>query len=156
MAEAFQKVSDKSLSDTELGYLIDTFSQHECGYIPAKYIDALQRLENSYRIALVIDIWAPKHLWMRYFQELNILDWFEETSFSSDFGCVKPSPNGFLQVLRKMDLLPHEAIVIGDSVRRDLGGALEAGMDCALVGGAQSKEAIAVYPDLLTLSEEWR
>jgi len=156
LVETFQKVSDKFLSDTELGYLVETFASHERGYIPAKYIDALQALGNSYRLSLVIDIWAPKHLWVSYFHELNIFNWFEESSFSSDYGCVKPSPNGFLQVLRKMDLLPHEAIVIGDSVRRDLGGALEAGMDCALVGGAQSKEAIAVYPDLLTLSEEWR
>ena len=155
MAEAFRKVSNRPLSDMEIGYLVETFAQPECGYMPAKYVDALQALGNRYRLALVIDIWAPKNLWLSYFQALDIFNWFEAISFSSDCGCVKPSPKGFLQVLHEMNLLPHEAIIIGDSVRRDLGGALDAGIDCVLVGGAKSKEAIAVYPDLLTLTEEW-
>lgn len=155
LAEAFQKVSSENLSHTELSYLVDTFALHERGVIPVEYIDALRKLGNQYRLALVIDIWAPKNRWVSYFRELDILNGFEAISFSSDCGCVKPSPSGFLQVLRELNLLPHEAIVIGDSIRRDLGGATEAGIDCALVGGAQSKEAIAVYPDLLSLSKEW-
>jgi phosphoglycolate phosphatase-like HAD superfamily hydrolase len=155
LAETFQKVSGEHLSDTELGYLVATFSHHERGCIPAEYVDTLRKLGKRYRLALVIDIWAPKNLWVSYFRELDIFDWFEAISFSSDCGCVKPSPSGFLQVLHEMNLLPHEAIVIGDSVRRDLGGAMQAGIDCALVGGGQSKEAIAVYPDLLTLSKDW-
>jgi len=155
LAEAFQKVSSENLSDTELSYLVDTFAHHERGVVPVEYIDALRKLGNQYCLALVIDIWSPKRLWLSYFQDLNILNEFEAISFSSDCRCVKPSPSGFLQVLREMNLLPHEAIVVGDSVRRDLGGATEAGIDCILVGGAKSKEAIATYPDLLSLSKEW-
>ena len=155
LAETFPKVSSENLSDTELGYLVETFAHHERGVIPVEYIDALRKLGSQYRLALVIDIWAPKNLWVSYFRELNILSGFEAISFSSDCRCVKPSPSGFLLILREMNLLPHEAIVIGDSIRRDLGGATEAGIDCALVGGAQSKEAIAAYPDLLSLSKEW-
>lgn len=56
------------------------------------------------------------------------------------------------QVLTAMNLKPEEAIVIGDSARRDLGGAMASGLECLLVGGACSKNALASYPDLLMLS----
>ena len=51
--------------------------------------------------------------------------------------------------------LPKEScIVIGDSVRRDLGGAFAAGIDCILVGGALDERAIGTYPNLLELCNE--
>ena len=50
-----------------------------------------------------------------------------------------------------MQVNPQDAVVIGDSVRRDLGGATAAGIDCILVGGAQHSSALASVANLLEM-----
>lgn len=39
--------------------------------------------------------------------------------------------------------------MVGDSVRRDLGGAKAAGIDCVLVGGAEHPDARGCYENLI-------
>lgn len=152
---ALAAVAGEPLSSGEISTLTATFAMHERGHIPPAFIDALRQLATHFRLGLVIDIWAPKDLWMEYFREIGIADLFEAISFSSDHACVKPSPYGFHQVLQSMSLQPQDALFIGDSIRRDLGGAQAAGMDCVLVGGAESEQALAVYPDLVSLCRDW-
>ncbi len=156
LADTVNQVSDGYLSSTEIVNLVQTFAMHERGYIPPAYVVALKRLNQQFRLSLVIDIWAPKTVWTNYFKELGIFKCFEVISFSSDHGHVKPSAYGFLQVLNKMKLNPEMALFIGDSVRRDLGGAMAAGLDCVLVGDAQSDSALDSYSNLLTLCKEWQ
>ena len=75
-------------------------------------------------------------------------------SFSSDLGMVKPSPRPFELVLNTLGLGCSDAVVIGDSIRRDLGGAMAAGIDCILVGGATHNQALASYRDLLEFAQQ--
>jgi FMN phosphatase YigB (HAD superfamily) len=81
----------------------------------------------------------------------GVLGLCEAASFSSDCGMVKPSPQPFQSVLDRMQVSPQDAVVIGDSVRRDLGGAIAAGIDCILVGGATHSSAIGCRSSLLEL-----
>ena len=67
---------------------------------------------------------------------------------------VKPSPSPFELVVSQLDLPKEECLVVGDSVRRDLGGATAAGIDCVLVGGATDPGAAACYPGLLEFCNE--
>lgn len=154
LIDVINKVSNYSLSAEEVTLLINTFATHECGVIPEKYITALRQLKQHYSLALVIDIWSPKTVWLNYFREIKILNWFQAISFSSDHGHVKPSPFGFLQVLNQLKQPPDKALFIGDSIRRDIGGANATGLDCILVG-SKSELAIDSYPDLLTLCSDW-
>lgn len=153
--EVIKQTSNNALSDDDVSKLIETFSLHERGTISSLYINALQQLKQHYRLGLVIDIWSPKMVWINYFKELGVLDCFDAISFSSDHGHVKPSAFGFSEVLNKMELKPDGALFIGDSARRDLGGAKAAGVDCVLVGGAESEFALDSYSDLLILCREW-
>ena len=73
----------------------------------------------------------------------------EATSFSSDCGMVKPSPHPFLKVLGEMQVNPQDAVMIGDSVRHDLGGATAAGMSCILVGGARHPSELESVASLI-------
>ncbi len=75
-------------------------------------------------------------------------------SFSSDHGMIKPSPKPFELVLEKLHILNTQAIVIGDSLRRDLGGAKNAGIDCILVGGAKHQDALGAFSSLLEFSDQ--
>jgi len=153
VADAFRAVIGGDPDRAELQRLVTTFAQHECGHIPAAYATALQRLAQNYLIGFVIDIWAPKATWLREFSRLDIDNVATAVSFSSDHGMVKPSPQPFLMVLEKLGVSADKALVIGDSADRDLCGALAAGIDCVLVGGATDRRAIACVDNLLGLSE---
>jgi len=146
---AILETSRINFVEKELEILIDTFAYHELGYIPNDYIDALKKLHKNFTLAAVIDIWAPKKLWIKLFEELKIKSLFSAISFSSDHGMVKPSPKPFELVLEQLNIPSKNALMIGDSARRDLGGALGANIDCVLVGGASSPKAFREYKNLL-------
>lgn len=52
---------------------------------------------------------------------------------SSEHGMMKPHPSIFKAALELIDVVPAEALMVGDSVRHDVEGALQAGMRAALV-----------------------
>jgi len=148
---AIREVTDKTLSEDEINKIVDTFAFHELGYIPNEYAAALHKLRQRFMLAAVIDIWAPKTAWLRAFEHAGISGLFSATSFSSDHGIVKPSPKPFDLVLGQLEMASSEAIVVGDSPRRDLGGAKSAGIDCILVGGAEHPYALKSFNNLLEL-----
>jgi predicted HAD superfamily phosphohydrolase YqeG len=55
--------------------------------------------------------------------------------------------------LEEMQVTPPDAVMIGDSVRRDLGGATAAGISCILVGGAKHSSALGAVANLIDLVE---
>ncbi|MCI0563883.1 MAG: HAD family hydrolase [Nitrososphaera sp.] len=123
LESALREVAREILDGNEITKIIDTFTFHELGYIPKEYAAALHQLRQRFTLAAVIDIWAPKTAWLKEFERAGISDLFSATSFSSDHGMVKPSPKPFELVLGQLGMASSEAIVVGDSPRRDLGGA---------------------------------
>ncbi|WP_455207441.1 HAD family hydrolase [Kaarinaea lacus] len=154
LMEAIEKSSEVEISKEEIVKIIDTFAYHELGYIPQEFIDILHKLKDRFILAVVIDIWSPKKPWLDTFKKAGISKLFSASSFSSDHGMVKPSPRPFELVVNQLNLPKEECLVVGDSVRRDLGGAVAAGIDCILVGGASDPRARACYPSLLEFSNE--
>jgi FMN phosphatase YigB (HAD superfamily) len=152
--ETINNVVEQKLSREEVSKIIGTFAHHEIGNIPNEYIDVLHKLSKSYTLAVVIDIWAPKKTWLTLFKEVGIDKLFSASSFSSDHGMVKPSPKPFELVMNKLGIKKEKCLVIGDSIRRDLGGASAAGIDCVLVGVAKHTNALGCYKNLLELSYE--
>lgn len=153
LAVAISADAPIDISDHEKEKMIETFSFHEQGQISEIYVNALRKLEERFKLALVIDIWAPKAMWVHTFKALGIWKLFSAYSFSSDHGMVKPSPEPFEMVVNKLDLPKEKCLVVGDSIRRDLGGAYAAGIDCVLVGGAKSNMAIASFSSLLAFQK---
>ena len=151
LASAIHEVTGKTLAADEITRIIDTFAFHECGSILKQYAAALHALRRQFSLAAVIDIWAPKTTWLNEFERAGISAVFDATSFSSDHGIVKPSARPFELVLSQLGIAHSEAIVVGDSPRRDLGGARNAGIDCILVGGAEHPDALKSYANLLEL-----
>ncbi|MBE9032615.1 HAD family hydrolase [filamentous cyanobacterium LEGE 11480] len=151
VSEALMATGAATLSVDEVVRLVETFARHELGQVPLEYATAIWRLSQRFRLGLVIDIWAPKTLWVEALNQANILMLCEATVFSSDCRMVKPSPQPFLSVLEQMQVRPQDAVMIGDSVRRDLDGARAAGIACVLVGGATHEYADASVGNLLEL-----
>jgi HAD superfamily hydrolase (TIGR01549 family) len=151
VAHAIREVADHNLSRDELSKIVATFAHHELGIIPMDYAEALKRLRTRFQLAAVIDIWSPKGAWLSAFAHAGISSVFSAISFSSDHGMVKPSPKPFLSLLKALHTSAEDAVVIGDSPRRDLGGASNAGIECILVGGATHSGALASFGNLLEL-----
>ncbi|WP_020406700.1 HAD family hydrolase [Hahella ganghwensis] len=150
---AFLETLDIPMDSSEVDRLIATFSYHEQGIIPAEFVEALHQLAKHFRLAAVVDIWSPSIAWRETFRQQGIEDLFGALSFSSDHGCVKPSPRPFMAVLEELAVHPKDALMIGDSVRRDLGGARAANIDCILVGGQEHPDALATFSDLLAFRD---
>ncbi|MBT4661302.1 MAG: HAD family hydrolase [Candidatus Marinimicrobia bacterium] len=150
---AIEASSGLNISKAEKDKIIKTFSFHEHGEIPPEYVSALKSLKEKYKLALVIDIWAPKAMWVKTFKSLGIWNLFSAHSFSSDHGMVKPSPKPFEMVVDELGVAKEKCLVIGDSIRRDLGGSQAALLDCILVGGAKSDLAVGLYSSLLEFQE---
>jgi len=151
LERAILDVGGEDLDKREIGKIIETFAFHELGYIPSEYAAALHKLRRRFTLAAVVDIWSPKQAWLDEFERVGISGAFSAASFSSDHGMVKPSPRPFELVLGQLGISGSEAIVVGDSPRRDLGGARSAGIDCILVGGATHPDALKSFDNLLQL-----
>lgn len=153
LRKAFVSVAELDPLSQDLELLVETFARHELGTVPPKYAASIHQLSKHFRLGLVIDIWAPKTLWVETLERCGVLPVCESASFSSDSGMVKPSPLPFLSVLEEMQVDPQDAVMVGDSVRRDLGGASAAGIDCILVGGAKHSSALGAVNSLVELVE---
>ena len=151
LERAILEVGGDKLDRNEIEKIIETFAFHELGYIPSEYAVALHKLRQRFTLAAVIDIWSPKQVWLKEFERMGISGLFSATSFSSDHGMVKPSPKPFELVLSQLGISGSEAIVIGDSPRRDLGGAKSAGIECILVGSATHPDALNSFDNLLQI-----
>lgn len=148
---AIRRIAGKEPCEEEMEKIAQTFAFHELGHVPADYAGALQRLGERFTLAAVIDIWSPKAAWLHAFEHAGIMHLFSAMSFSSDHGMVKPSPKPFELVLKQLGMTNTDAVVVGDSPGRDLGGARNAGIDCILVGGAKHPDALVCFNDLLEL-----
>jgi len=151
LERAIFEVGGETFNRSEIEKIIETFAVHELGYIPNEYAVALHKLRQRFTLAAVIDIWSPKHAWLKEFERAGISDLFSTASFSSDHGMVKPSPKPFERVLSQLGISGSEAIMVGDSPQRDLGGAQSAGIDCILVGGSTHPDALKCFDNLLQL-----
>jgi FMN phosphatase YigB (HAD superfamily) len=151
LESAISETTKKKLDKKEIDKIIETFAFHELGYIPNEYAEALHKLRQRFTLAAVIDIWSPKAAWLNTFERMGITKLFSAMSFSSDHGMVKPSLKPFELVVNQLGITIADVIVIGDSPRRDLGGATNAGIGCILVGGAEHPNALKSFSSLIEL-----
>ena len=85
-----------------------------------------------------------------HFRDGGILEFFETTVFSAEFGTNKPDPAIFCHALDTMGVAPERAWYVGDKPQRDICGAHRAGMTALLVDSAHTHrihDAPDHYPD---------
>ncbi|MGC4086100.1 MAG: HAD family hydrolase [Vicinamibacterales bacterium] len=93
--------------------------------------DVLRRLADAgVRVGLV----SNSHRCLASFQaHFDLVGLIAATVSSSEHGLMKPHPSIFTAALERLDVLPGEAVMVGDSVKHDVEGALQAGMHAALL-----------------------
>ncbi len=93
------------------------------------YDDVPEALRQLAAAGLRIGLVSNSHRSLASFQSHFELDGLVSAAISSpEHGFLKPHPSIFLAALQRLEARPAEAVMIGDSVRQDIEGALRAGM----------------------------
>lgn len=96
--------------------------------------DVLDQLKNDgYRIGLVTNSYQP--MWMRDIElrAYDLIDYFDARITSGDTGFIKPHPAIYWRMLGLLNLMPHEAIFVGDRPDQDIKGANSVAMPSVLM-----------------------
>ena len=109
----------------EVAQLFRTLTIRRLGLF-ADTLPALRALSGRYRLAIISD--AQRQFLEPELREVGLADLFETVVVSGDFGYRKPDPRLFEHALRLCGCAPAEALMIGDNLRRDVGGAQAAGI----------------------------
>ena len=102
----------------------------------------MQRLADAgVRIGLI----SNTHRCLASFQShFELQGLISATVSSSEHGLMKPHPSIFAAALQLLDVTPAEAVMVGDSVRQDIEGALRVGMRAILLNrGDSAASAVA-------------
>jgi putative hydrolase of the HAD superfamily len=105
----------------------------------------MQRLADAgVRIGLI----SNTHRCLASFQShFELQGLISATVSSSDHGMMRPHPSIFSAALQLLDVAPADAVMVGDSVRQDIEGALQVGMRAILLNRGD-RAAPAVAADL--------
>lgn len=91
--------------------------------------DILKELKGSYKTAIISDTgFTPGRHLRQLLKNLGVYHYFNVTAFSDEIGVSKPDRRMFEFVLRECRVEPDEAVHIGDLLRTDIAGAVNAGM----------------------------
>ena len=93
------------------------------------------------RIGLISNSHRCLESFQSHFELGGLID---ATISSPDHGFMKPHPSIFSEALQRLGVRPSEAVMVGDSVRDDVEGALGAGMRAVLVHRSASPHPGAV------------
>jgi putative hydrolase of the HAD superfamily len=99
-----------------------------------------QLTEAGLRVGLI----SNTHRCLASFQShFELQGLISATISSSDHGFMKPHPSIFAAALQLLDVAPPDAVMVGDSLRHDVEGAIRAGMRGILLhrGGSPSARA---------------
>jgi len=118
--------------------------------------------KRGIKIALVTDL--TTHIQLRKIERLGITDYVDFLVTSEEAGSEKPHAIMFLLALNKLDILPKDAIFVGDNIINDIEGARSVGIDTVLIKkGKLSKRLnrsikpkfeICEIPELLNIIDE--
>ena len=89
-------------------------------------LDALR--ERGLKVGLVSNVFDPPSLMRGLFAELGLLERLDAVALSTEVGKRKPHPAIFESALEQAGVRPAEAVMVGDRLREDVGGAQAVGI----------------------------
>ncbi|HEO72320.1 MAG TPA: HAD family hydrolase [Candidatus Hydrogenedentes bacterium] len=95
----------------------------------------------GFRLGVISNTLTAGRALRAHFCRAGILDFFEMTLFSAEFGVNKPHPALFQHALDCMGLDASKAWYVGDKPQRDICGAHGVGMTTVLVDGPHADRA---------------
>lgn len=103
-------------------------------------------IKRGYKLGILSDA-PPFQMWTRL-AEIGLLHEFDAAISSVEFGVRKPNELPFRKALEVFGVKPNEAMMVGDSIDRDIYGAKKLGMVTVLAKyGKGWKDKLDVKPD---------
>lgn len=93
--------------------------------------------DQGYKLGLISNIPNPDY---DIITRNNLRPYFDATIFSYEVGLLKPGKEIFELCLQELGSRPEEAVMVGDSLRSDIAGALGAGLGGILISSKESEE----------------
>jgi HAD superfamily hydrolase (TIGR01662 family) len=98
------------------------------------YDDVPAVLRQLSQAGLRVGLISNTHRCLASFQShFELQGLISATVSSSDHGLMKPHPSIFSSALQLLGVAPSEAVMVGDSLRQDIEGALNVGMQAILL-----------------------
>ncbi len=111
-------------------------------------IEVLKKLYwKNFPTGLLSNLAPP---YKRPFNHFELYRWFSVCAWSCDTGLLKPDPAAFRLIASYLRLEPEEILMVGDSLRSDIEGARNAGMQAVRITPMGGK---AMEGDITKLSE---
>ena len=147
LALADQEIDDAQLAG-ELGerFVAERRARHE---VFADVTDALDRLAESHSMVLVTN--GAACLQREKLAASGLGERFVAVVVSADVGVAKPDPAVFERALSKLGAEHKHAVMVGDSIAKDVDGALAAGLDAVWVN-RNARSTPPDRPDLVEIS----
>jgi len=101
------------LPANERKILESVFARHEVGRIPDSHVAILRELSHTHPLGVISNIWSNRGGFEEEFSRAGIGDLFELIIWSSDHGCIKPSPCIFRKALTYFGVNPNVWRMLG-------------------------------------------
>jgi putative hydrolase of the HAD superfamily len=124
-----QALADHGVDDPALAEVLAARFQVERSSRHIVFPDArpaLEDLRRTHKLALLTN--GPPDLQREKIEGGNLAPYFEAVIISGEVGIGKPDPRIFALALDRLDASPETAVMVGDSLRRDIAGAQGAGL----------------------------
>jgi len=69
----------------------------------------------------------------RSFEKMELAQYFDKTIFSFEIGLMKPNKEIFQEAIKSSGVALEEVLMVGDSLEKDVKGALAAGLNAILI-----------------------
>ena len=144
------------INDTRFGEELAVIFQTErrARHIPFPDSEpVLKELRGDYRLGLVSN--GVPDLQREKVHGANLAHYFNSITISGDVGIGKPDRQIFEAAMQKLDVQPQAALMVGNSLKRDIAGAQQAGLKTVWVNrlGFEPREDIKPDIEVTSLSE---
>jgi putative hydrolase of the HAD superfamily len=98
---------------------------------------------KQYKIGLISNSgMTPGIIVKAYLEQIGILEFFHSMVFSDELLVSKPAKKIFMKSLIDLQVMPEDAIHVGDNLETDIHGAISNGLDAIWIKGYDTNEVI--------------
>ena len=148
MLEFIEKYTNKKYPNTFIYELTDRWSRCMPDKLDDGIIDTLKYLKDKYELVILTDWYVDQQIVK--LKALGIYDLFEKIYSAENNIKRKPFKEAFMQAIGENK--PEECIMIGDSIERDVKGAIDAGLN-AIWFNHKKEQSTYNYTEIKNISE---
>ena len=122
-------LKDLGVDDERLARILaDEFVETRTGLFECfpETAELMDELEGAVRLVLATN--GASDLQRLKLETSGLTDYFDDVLVSADIGFAKPHPIFYENAIRLANAGPEQILMVGDNIRRDIGGAQEAGI----------------------------